>query len=202
MRRTSASCGRGGTAPSLSRRARAPTLTRSRFRRGCSAVRRSTSTSWKTSGPTPHRLRARSGLHEGEHEVKLLLNRKEKRGVTRYLVRWRGHTYADDEWLRTGELVHCPEKVVAEYEAAPAAPRLAACVPPPGVGGAARWQGAGRCLGTVPAAPRGLGNGTSPPRVPASRLLAVARGPAAFLWWDGRNGLPGPGDSDSPSPGL
>jgi hypothetical protein len=57
---------------------------------------------------------------EGEHEVELLLNRKTPRGVTRYLVRWHGHPSADDEWLRTEELVHCPEKV-AEYEAA--APR-------------------------------------------------------------------------------
>ena len=57
---------------------------------------------------------------EGEHEVELLLNRKTTRGVTRYLVRWRGHTSADDEWLRTEQLVHCPEKV-AEYDAA--APR-------------------------------------------------------------------------------
>ncbi len=53
---------------------------------------------------------------EGEHEVELLLNRKTTRGVTRYLVRWRGHTSADDEWLRAEELLHCPEKV-AEYAA-------------------------------------------------------------------------------------
>jgi hypothetical protein len=57
---------------------------------------------------------------EGEHEVELLLNRKEVRGVTHYLVRWRGHSSAADEWLRAAELGHCPEKV-AEYEAA--APR-------------------------------------------------------------------------------
>ena len=35
-------------------------------------------------------------------------------------VRWRGHTSADDEWLRREELAHCQEKV-AEYDAA--APR-------------------------------------------------------------------------------
>ncbi len=29
---------------------------------------------------------------EGEHGVELLLNRRTVRGVTRYLVRWRGHT--------------------------------------------------------------------------------------------------------------
>ena len=54
---------------------------------------------------------------EGEHEVEQLLNRRTVRGVTRYLVRWRGHTAADDEWLRPAELAHCPEKV-AEYDAA------------------------------------------------------------------------------------
>ena len=47
------------------------------------------------------------------------------RGVTRYLVRWRGHTSADDEWLRLEELAHCPEKV-AEYDAA--APRRRAAL--------------------------------------------------------------------------
>ena len=53
---------------------------------------------------------------EGEHEVELLLNRRTVRGVTRYLVRWQGHTSADDEWLRLEELTRCPEKV-AEYDA-------------------------------------------------------------------------------------
>ena len=57
---------------------------------------------------------------EGEHEVELLLNRKEVRGVTHYLVRWHGHSSAEDEWLRAADLGHCPEKV-AEYKAA--APR-------------------------------------------------------------------------------
>ncbi len=41
---------------------------------------------------------------QGEHEMELLLNRTEKRGVTRYLVRWRSHTSADDEWLLAEEL--------------------------------------------------------------------------------------------------
>jgi hypothetical protein len=59
---------------------------------------------------------------EGEHEVGLRINRREIRGVTRCLVRWRGHTSADDEWLRREELRHCQEKV-AEYDAAlPAGP--------------------------------------------------------------------------------
>jgi hypothetical protein len=67
---------------------------------------------------------------EGEHEVEL--NRKTTRGVTRYLVLWRGHTSADDEWLWTEELVHCQEKV-AEYDAA-APRRLAAGLGVPGAG--------------------------------------------------------------------
>jgi hypothetical protein len=52
--------------------------------------------------------------------VELLFYRTEKRGVKHYLVRWWGHTSADDEWLRAEELTHCLEKV-AEYDAA--APR-------------------------------------------------------------------------------
>jgi hypothetical protein len=61
------------------------------------------------------------GGQEGEHEVELLLNRKTtKREVTRYLARWRGHTSADDAWLRVEELGHGLEQV-AEYDAA--APR-------------------------------------------------------------------------------
>jgi hypothetical protein len=56
----------------------------------------------------------------GEHEVDLLLNRRLVRGLMRYLVRWRGHTSADDEWLRAKELAYCQEQV-AEYDAA--APR-------------------------------------------------------------------------------
>ena len=50
----------------------------------------------------------------------MLLNRRLVHGVLRYLVRWRGHTSVDDEWLRAEELAHCQEKV-AEYDAA--APR-------------------------------------------------------------------------------
>lgn len=58
---------------------------------------------------------------EGEHEVEMLLNRKtSSKGVTRYLVRFRGHTSAEDEWIREEELGHCLEKV-AEYDVA--APR-------------------------------------------------------------------------------
>ena len=48
--------------------------------------------------------------------MELLLNRRKVRGVTRYLVLWKGHTSADDEWLQAEELAHCPERV-AEYDA-------------------------------------------------------------------------------------
>ena len=43
-----------------------------------------------------------------EHEVELLLNRRtvRGRGVTCYLVRWRGHASSDDESLRVEELAH------------------------------------------------------------------------------------------------
>ena len=54
---------------------------------------------------------------EGEYEVEQLLNRQTSRGVTRYLVRFRGYTSAADEWVRAEELRNCREKV-DEYEAA------------------------------------------------------------------------------------
>ena len=53
---------------------------------------------------------------EGEHEVELLLNRRKFRGVTQYLVRWRGHAAPEDAWCRVEELDHCRE-LVAEYDA-------------------------------------------------------------------------------------
>ena len=65
--------------------------------------------------------------------MELLLNRRTVRGVTRYLARWRGHTSADDEWLRLEELAHCPERK-AEYDAAAplhrAAPRVGPAAAP------------------------------------------------------------------------
>ena len=61
---------------------------------------------------------------QGEHEVELLLNRRRVRGVLRYLVRWRGHSSADDSWLRVEDLSLCAEKV-AEYDAAAPRPRAA-----------------------------------------------------------------------------
>ena len=78
---------------------------------------------------------------EGEHEVELILNRRRFRGVTQYLVRWKGHASTDDEWLREEELRHCPLKV-AEYDASPHPRRatrrrdLGAAPAPISVGGA------------------------------------------------------------------
>jgi hypothetical protein len=75
----------------------------------------STASSPSPSEPGRRRLPGRWGRKTPE--VELLLNRRLVRGVTRYLVRWRGHSSADDEWLRAEALAHCQEKV-AEYDAA------------------------------------------------------------------------------------
>ena len=103
---------------------------------------------------------------ESEHEVGLLLNRKTKRGATRYLVRWRGHKSADDERL------HCPEKA-ADYDAV-APPRRPRNAGPPveatrmwtrrappvaqaglrfAVSAETGWQGASRAADPAVAAP-------------------------------------------------
>ena len=82
-----------------------------------------TASSPASSGPGHRRLTGRcltaetDAGQEGEHEVELLLNRQTVRGTTRYLVLWRWHVSADDEWLRLEELALCPEKV-EEYGAA------------------------------------------------------------------------------------
>ena len=73
----------------------------------------------RTGAPPPPGPVSDTG-QEGEHEVELLLNCKTVRGVTHYLVRWRGHTSADDSLLRLDGQAHCAEKV-AEHDAA--APR-------------------------------------------------------------------------------
>jgi hypothetical protein len=99
---------------------------------------------------------------EGEHEVELLLNRRTVRGVTRYLVRWRGHKSADDEWLRLEELAHCPEKV-AEYDAAAPRRRGARLAVPDGAPAAA-----------VPAAPAPPGPAVAPVAPAGFRLAAPA----------------------------
>ncbi len=91
---------------------------------------------------------------EGKHEVELLLNRKEICRVLHYLVRWRGHASADDEWLRAEELAHCPERV-AEYDAA--APR----------------RRRARGIACASAVPAGGVVATPPPVAPAGFRLAT-----------------------------
>ena len=52
----------------------------------------------------------------GEHEVDLLLNRLVVRGVTEYLVRWRGHASPAYAWRRVEELDNY-RNLVAEHDA-------------------------------------------------------------------------------------
>jgi hypothetical protein len=87
---------------------------------------------------------------EGEHEVELLLNSKEILWVLHYLVRWRGHTSADNEWLRAADLAHCPERV-AEYDAA-APRRRRAC----GTASASAVPAGGVAVTAPPVAPAGF----------------------------------------------
>jgi hypothetical protein len=88
--------------------------------------------SWAGAAPAPWPV-SDAGQEGAEHEVELLLNQWEICCITRYLVQWRGHTSADDEWLRAEDLPHCQE-TVAEYDAAAtrrrAAPRPEPAAPP------------------------------------------------------------------------
>ena len=88
--------------------------------------------------------------------MELLINRRRVRRVTRYLhqylVRRRGHTSADDEWLREEELAHCREvdvvrvagthRLAARSRAAAAVAAAAATSCRPAAGG---------CFGRLPA---------------------------------------------------
>jgi hypothetical protein len=87
---------------------------------------------------------------EGEHEVELLLNRKAIIWILHYLVRWRCHTSADDEWLRAEELAHCPERV-AKYDAAAPRRRRAR-----GTAGASAVPTGGVAATAPPVAPAGF----------------------------------------------
>ena len=140
---------------------------------------------------------------EGEHEAELLLNRRTVRDVTRYLVRWRGHASADDEWLLLEELEHCPQQCpekVAEYDAAaprggiarrpgPAAGPAVSPRSRPGAGAAggnggvsARGPGGGpdrscphRAGGALPLADRGWVRGTVARRTRAAGFTHMVR---------------------------
>ncbi len=59
---------------------------------------------FERAGAAPAPWPVSDGGQDGEHEVEPLLNRRLVRCVMCYLVRWRGHTSADDEWLRVEEL--------------------------------------------------------------------------------------------------
>ena len=119
----------------------------------------------------------------GEHEVELLLNRQLVRGVMHYLVRWRGHTAADDSWLRVEELEHCRD-LVAEYDAAaprhharrrgPRAARRGGAAAPPAPG-----PSPAAVVATPPTAPTGF-RLASPADVLAGAALV---GQAVLYWW-------------------
>ncbi len=94
---------------------------------------------------------------EGEHEAELLLHRKEKRGVTRYLVRWRGHTSEDDERLPTEELPHRSSR----SESLNTRPQHRAASPPAGAGGPGAAAVASRAARGRVVAARACGAGWS-----------------------------------------
>ena len=110
-----------------------------------------------------------------EHEVDLLSFAAKLHGDEwghRYFVRWRGHTSADDEWLRAEELGHggtarqCPVKV-AEYDAAALRRR------------AIRRGDSGPAAVPVPAARAGARVAVPPPAGPA-QLVSPARSRVAL----------------------
>ena len=134
---------------------------------------------------------------EGEHGVELLLNRRTIRGVTRYLVRWRGHASPEDQWLRKEELTHCPERV-AEYNAAASrrrsalrAERAAAAAPRPRLP-----EGPATPVG--PHAPVGF-RLARPDEVLAGAALVGAR---VLYWWPTEGWVPGAVTRRSRSPGF
>jgi len=47
--------------------------------------------------------------HEEEYDVERLLDRRIRKGITEYKVRWSGYESSDDTWEPTGNL-NCPEK--------------------------------------------------------------------------------------------
>ena len=133
---------------------------------------------------------------EGEHEVELLLNRQTVRGVTRYLVRWRGHAAPEDQWLREEELTHCPA-LVAEYDAA--APRRR---------GAIR---AARSISAAPPEPIIPAHAAAFPLAPVGFRLVTADevrtgtaliGARVLYWWPADGWVPGTVTRVSSTPGF
>jgi hypothetical protein len=91
---------------------------------------------------------------EGEHEVELLLNRRTVRGVTRCLVRWRGHTSADDEVAAAGGAGALPGEGGGVRRRGTAPPRRTPCSP--------RRQAGGRLSRCSTGQPRAGSAGRSP----------------------------------------
>ena len=116
-----------------------------------------------------------------------LLNRRTTRGVTRYLVRWRGHASSDDEWpgLRVEDARRRWRSMTPPpHAAAPLAglPRTRPLLRPPEQWGCLRpvWRrpaagGSGSPCGPVDAAPPG------PPRPRLAGLPAAAPTPGVAL---------------------
>ena len=116
---------------------------------------------------------------EGKHVVEQLLNRKTLSGRTYYLVRWQGHSSADDSWEPVEHLAHCPERV-AEYEAAaPRRPKALQTLPK-----AAGSSSAGAALPAAapppPVAPPHPPAVAPPPFPPPGWTVAMAAGSLAL----------------------
>ena len=95
--------------------------------------RRSTSTASSPSSREPGRHRL-PGLYPtgAEGRARVGAAAQPVRGVTRCMVRWRGHPSADDGWLRPEEPAHCPEKVAEQPQPHAAGPPPAGPGPRPG----------------------------------------------------------------------
>lgn len=128
--------------------------------------------------------------------MELLLNRQTVRGVTRYLVRWRGHAAPEDQWLREEELTHCPA-LVAEYDAA--APRRR---------GAIR---AARSISAAPPEPIIPAHAAAFPLAPVGFRLVTADevrtgtaliGARVLYWWPADGWVPGTVTRVSSTPGF
>ncbi len=52
---------------------------------------------------------------EKEYEVEEILNRQERRGITKYLVKWKGYTVKENTWEGLENLKNAMEKI-EEFE--------------------------------------------------------------------------------------